>query len=107
MGAWLHFLGTNLLSPRLWVAARPLGPPCPAAPPPAAVSVLAQVGRLYHQARATRQEHAGCAEALVDEWHRALSPRVGYGLHHEGLGLVSAGQLHQHNLVGELRRRDR
>jgi hypothetical protein len=32
---------------------------------------------------------------------------LGNGLRHEGLGLVSAGQLHQHNLVGDLCRRHR
>jgi len=32
--------------------------------------------------------------------HRALRARLGNGLGHEGLGLVSAGQLHQHHLIG-------
>ena len=36
-----------------------------------------------------------------------LCARLGNGLRHEGLGLVSAGQLHQHNLVGDLCRRHR
>ncbi len=85
------------------IAARTVGPPCMAAPPPAAASVLTEVGRLYDNTRATQQEHAGHAEALVDEWHRALRARMGNGLRHEGLGLVSAGQLHQHNLIGSLR----
>ena len=74
-----------------------------AAPPPAAASVLAEVRRLYNNARATQQEHAGHAQALVDEGHRALRARLGNGLRHEGLGLVSAGQLHQHHLIGSLR----
>src|SRR5256885_5001033 len=52
-----------------------VGPPCMAAPPPAAASVLTEVGRLYDNTRATQQEHAGHAEALVDEWHRALRAR--------------------------------
>ena len=89
------------------VAARAVGPPFAAAPPPVAAPILAQVGRLEDDARATQQEHAGRAEALVDEWHRALSTRLGNGLRHEGLGLVSTAQLHQHNLVGNLRRRGR
>jgi hypothetical protein len=42
----------------------------------------------------------------VDEGHRALRTRVGYSLHHEALSRVSASQLLQHHLVGELRRRD-
>jgi hypothetical protein len=32
-----------------------------------------------------------------------LCARLGNGLRHEGLGLVSAGQLHQHHLIGSLR----
>jgi len=45
------------------------------------------------------------AETLVDEWDQALRTRVGKGLRHEGFSLVSTGQLHQHHLVGDLRRR--
>ena len=40
----------------------------------------------------------------MHEGHGALRTRVGNGLPHEGLILVGAGQLHQHNLVGNLRR---
>ena len=75
-----------------------------AAPPSAAAPVLAEVGRLQDKTRATQQEDAGRAEALVDEGHRALRTRVGKGLRHEGLRLVSTSQLCQDNLVGNLRR---
>ena len=89
------------------VAARTVGPPFAAAPPPAAASVLAQVGGLKDEARATKQEHAGGTQALVHEGHRTLRARLGNGLPHEGLVLVGAGQLDQHNLIGSLRCRCR
>jgi hypothetical protein len=61
-------------------------------------------GGLQENARATEQEHTGHAEALVDEGHRALRTRLGKGLRHKGLRLVSTSQLCQDNLVGNLRR---
>ena len=81
-----------------------MGPPCTAAPPPATAPVFAEVGGLEDEARATEQEHAGRTASLVHEGHGTLRTHVGNGLAHEGLILMGAGQLHQHNLVGNLRR---
>jgi len=76
-----------------------------AAPPSAAAPVLAEVGRLQDKTRATQQEDAGRAEALVDEGHWALRTRLDNGLRYKGLGLVSTSQLYQYNMVCNLRRR--
>jgi len=88
-----------------WVAPRAGGPPCPAVPPPAATPILAEVGGLQENARATEQEHTGHTETFVDEWHRALRTRLGKGLRHESFRLVSTSQLCQYNMVCNLRRR--
>jgi len=76
-----------------------------AAPPSAAAPVLAEVGRLQDKTRATQQEDAGRAEALVDEGHWALRTRLGNGLRYKGLRFVSMRQLCQYNMVCNLRRR--
>src|SRR6266849_5379237 len=80
--------------------ARPSFVSPPAPPPP---SVLAQIGGLKDEAGPPKEQHAGGTQALVDQGHRMLPPRLGDSLPHKVLVLVGTGQLDQQNLIGNLR----
>ena len=73
----------------------------PPAPPPS--SVLAQIGGLKDEAGPPKEQHAGGTQALVHQGNRTLRSRLGNGLPHKGLVLMSTGHLDQQNLIGRLR----
>ena len=99
---WAHPLG-NAEALEDWVTACTVSPAFAAPPAPPPPSVLAQIGGLKDEAGPPQEQHAGGTQALVHQGHRTLRSRLGNGLPHKGLVLMSTGHLDQQNLIGRLR----